>query len=81
MSIVSGTTFAYSLRTPVDEEALAALRDAVTAAAQAGAKRCVVAIDVESAAEPLAETATRIGGTALALWIVESESCSNPPCN
>jgi anti-anti-sigma factor len=49
MSIVSGTTFAYSLRTPVDEEALAALRDAVTAAAQAGAKRCVVAIDVAPA--------------------------------
>jgi hypothetical protein len=22
-----------------------------------------------------------LGGTALALWIVESESCSNPPCN
>jgi hypothetical protein len=22
-----------------------------------------------------------VGGTALALWIVESESCSNPPCN
>jgi 3-oxoacyl-[acyl-carrier protein] reductase len=34
----------------------------------------VVAIDVESAAEPLAETATRIGGTALALDVTAPDA-------
>jgi hypothetical protein len=29
----------------------------------------------------VAVVAGAVGGTALALWIVESESCSNPPCN